>query len=525
MSRPVHLRAVHAAGHRIINRSHYRTDDLVALVEALQPWLRAVVPTPVATPPSGGWPLIFVSARTPAMESEPDDASTLDVTELLPWIRRRGEAMIVLASPHGTAAPSLAAGMRPSAPDGLPEPFVRFLCAVLAYILHYPSCGPATSESIPVEIARMPVHTRRAHGVVVRARVRNGILFARAKAVEASAHARLVALRDASLQARRLLVRLEAHLPAPALHDTLLAFDAASGHLESDLRQAQASLRGPVRPTRTLYRNYDVPGCPWEERAPAPMAPLCVAPGPHVSALGSVEIENHTVYRTADLLDLVNRVEAFAAHSQGVEGAPRIARAVQVATPLGHLPRLSFVHPQGGETLPPDPEVAPLVKAFWNPSVPLTAVVLRAPDERSANPLRLLCGALPRPRPADLRDLAAGIRCAFQPVPREERRPALHGLRLRVARYATRSAWPCGPTATRRAQRICGELRAAMEVLREAVDAAAVSERDVAHVLDALHTDDRFGRRMAHLETPLGALGEALDAIEARLASPSRGRP
>jgi hypothetical protein len=64
-----------------------------------------------------------------------------------------------------------------------------------------------------------------------------------------------------------------------------------------------------------------------------------------------------------------------------------------------------------------------------------------------------------------------------------------------------------------------------MEVLREAVDAATVSERDVAHVLDALHTDDRFGRRMAHLKTPLGALGEALDAIEARLASPSRGRP
>jgi hypothetical protein len=366
----------------------------------------------------------------------------------------------------------------------------------------------------------MRVRTRRARGVVVRARVRNGMLFARATAAEASAHESLVALQDAVLQVRRLLVRLEVFLAAPALNDALADFDTATRRLELHLQHLQDSLRGPTRPTRTLVRVHDPQG---HECSPAPTAPLRVRPGPHVSALGSLEIENHTVYRTADLLAMVNRVEAFAARSQEVAGAPIVSRALHVTTPLGHLPRLCFVHAAHSKAPDAGTGVAPLVAESGGACWPLCTVVLRAPEERTSEPLRFLSGALPHPRPADLRELARCVGHAFRPVPGETRRPTLHGLRLRVARHAPRSSWPIGPTATRRALRRCGELRAAMEVLRAAVDAAADAERNVATVLHKLYTLKASGR-MHVLETPMRTLEETLDAIVGRLAAalPSR---
>jgi hypothetical protein len=508
MARPVHLRAVHAAGHRIVNRSHYRTDDLVALIEALDPFLRAMSPTPEATPRRSRWPLTFVSKRTPAA------APLADADEEYPWIfhawtRTRGERLIQLASPHGRAAESV-----PAVPDGLPEPFVRWLCYNIADVLYGHEAWKALRNSFPSGIAALPVRPRRGHAAVVRSRVRNGILFARARALEESVHTRLVALQDAVLQARRLLIRLEAHLPAPALQHALGAFNSATISMELDLQQTRGALRTPERPTRGLTRLFDPEDPPYGERKPTPVAPLRVAPGPHVSALGSLEIENHTVYRTADLLAIVNRVEASAANLQGADGAPRIARGLQVTTPLGHLPRLSFVHGLRSDAPETGTEVAPLVAGFWDGAGPVTTVALRRPEERTGDPLRILSGALPRPRPADLIEVARWVGRAFLTRP-----PSVRGLRLRVARYAPHSPWPSGPTATRRALRLCGELRAAVRVIHDAVEAAGRAEDEVAVMVDLLHTQARGWRRMPELNAPLRALDTALDAIENKLGS------
>jgi hypothetical protein len=515
MARPAHLRVVRAAGHRIINRSHYRTDDLVALIEALDAFMRATTPEFTETSLRDERPIVFVSARTPAYDR----------------VRERGRRMIQLAAPYNRSTMWNPDGspvkIHPVAQkDGITHAEAEIDSFALFLTLHSalydrdasgaPRSLPDNLWLLPEAIRRMPVRPRRGQGVVVRARVRNGMLLARAKVAEETAYTRIVALQDAVLQTRRLLLRLEVLVPAPALHDILKVFDTTTIRMEEALAGMQRSLQTEARPTR-------VTDGPWNqepdfEDSPAPVAPLRVPPGPHVSARGSLEIENHTVYRTEDLLAFVNRVEAVAPAGGAWSPAPdegdrpSMSHYMRIATPLGHLPRLSFVHPLGpggdthGET------VKPLVAGFLHSGCPLTAVVLRRPEERGAN--------APPPNAADFDDLASHINSAFERILDGEQ-PSVEGLQLRVARDAPHHVVPGSPDATTRALALCGELRNAVTEIRAAVDAAAVAERAAASVMYALHTWDQQ-RHAPSLHAPLGALDAALDAIELSLTPPPR---